>query len=649
MLKKKVTITAAILLCIIGMVFIFTKDGSEQDRSERIYLNTNRSIEDRVSDLVKRMTLDEKVGQMVQAERNHITPDEVKDYHVGSILSGGGSFPNGKQADNTPEKWSLMVDRFQSAALKTRLSIPIIYGVDAVHGHNNVVGATIFPHNIGLGAANNVELTEQIGRATAVEAKSTGVHWNFAPVVATAQDIRWGRTYEAFSDNAEISAELGAAYIQGLQGNDREELSNSETIVATAKHFIGEGYTDGGVNQGDVTRFTEEEIVDREIIMYEKAVQAGVRTVMVSFHSIDGLKMHANKRLLTGVLKDELEFDGFVISDWHGVEQITIDHDRENVSGFKQQIKTTVNAGVDMLMQPDNWKETIMYLKELVKEGEIEQSRIDDAVTRILRVKFEAGLFESPKTDESLASMFGHEDHEEIARKAVRESLVLLKNDKVNGTPILSQLHEMDKIFIAGKSANDIGIQSGGWTIEWQGRAGNITPGTTILDGIKEKVGSENVTFNQLGKGAAGHDVAVVVIGELPYAEGKGDTNNLSLSPVQKETIENIRKEDPKIPIVVLLISGRPLMITEELPNWDGLIAGWLPGTEGGGIADVLFDESYDFKGRLPIRWPFFLEAYPSFFGDDSEYILFNTGFGLTKKEETPEIPKTPIKQEVGQ
>lgn len=640
MSKKRVAIVATVfVLCKMAALFILSKNWGEP-----IYLNANRKVEDRVSDLVQRMTLEEKVGQMVQAERSHITPEEVNAYHVGSILSGGGSFPNSQEADSTPEHWSKMVDRYQDAALETRLGIPIIYGVDAVHGHNNVVGATIFPHNIGLGATNNKELVEKIGRATAAEAKSTGVHWNFAPAIATAQDIRWGRTYEAFSDNAEISAELGAAYIRGFQGNNRDELLNSETIVATAKHFLGEGYTDGGINQGDVTRLTEDELIEREIIMYEEAVKAGVRSVMVSFHSIGGLKLHANEYLITDVLKNGLKFDGFVISDWHGVEQIDIDQDGNKVSGFKQQIKTTVNAGVDMLMQPDNWKETIQYLIELVNEGEIDESRIDDAVTRILRVKIEAGLFENPKTDESLEDLFGHEDHKEIARQAVRESLVLIKNDKIRGTPILSQLHEMEKIFVAGRSANDIGIQSGGWTIDWQGRAGNITPGTTILEGIKEKVGPENVTYHLRGEGAAGHDVAIVVIGEMPYAETEGDTNDLSLTLIQRQTIERIRKEDPNIPIVVLLISGRPLMVTEELQGWDALIAGWLPGTEGGGIADVLFDEEHDFVGKLPVRWPFFLEAYPTDFGDDSEYILFNTGYGLTKAEFTPVIPKTPEK-----
>ncbi|WP_066147926.1 glycoside hydrolase family 3 N-terminal domain-containing protein [Neobacillus novalis] len=613
-----------------------------------IYLDENQPINVRVADLLSKMTTDEKLGQMIQAEKASITPAQVKQYNIGSVLSGGGSFPNGKQADSLPDNWKKLVDGYQDAALGTRLGIPIIYGVDAVHGNNNVIGATIFPHNIGLGAANNVALTKEIGAASAAEIKATGIHWDFAPTTATAQDIKWGRTYEAFSDNANISAQLGAAYIKGLQGeNPSADLAKNNTVVATAKHFIGEGYTDNGKNKGNISSLTEDEILAKELNIYKQAVDAGVRTVMASYHSIQGLKMHANKRLLTDVLKGELGFDGYVITDYNGVDQISVDQDGNPVSGLKNQLKTAVNAGVDMFMQPQNWQTALGHLKTLAADGDIKMDRIDDAVSRILKVKFEAGLFKNPKTDPSLAKEFGSKEHKKIARQAVGESLVLLKNDVVNGSPIMSQLSKMNKVFVAGSSADDIGMQSGGWTISWQGSAGKTTPGTTILDGIKEKVGADKVTYNKHGRGAAGHDVAIVVIGENPYAESNGDTSEIKLSFEQEQTIQNIRNADQDIPIVVILVSGRPMIITDELKDWAGVVAAWLPGTEGGGVADILFNDSNDFKGKLPIRWPFFMEAYPSFYGEQSENFLFNTGYGLVKGEQTPNLPEPPEKPTV--
>ncbi|WP_440894693.1 glycoside hydrolase family 3 N-terminal domain-containing protein [Amphibacillus sp. Q70] len=613
---------------------------NESDESP-IYLDSNESIEDRVNDLLARMSTDEKLGQMIQAERGSVTPEQVKEYKLGSVLSGGGSFPNDEEKDSLPENWSQLVDDYQDAALETDLGIPIIYGVDAVHGHNNVIGATIFPHNIGLGAANNEDLTQEVGAAVADEVRSTGVHWNFAPTIATAQNISWGRTYEAFSDDVARSASLGEAYVKGLQG----DLSETD-VVATAKHFIGEGYTDGGRNQGDISTLSEDEILEKTLVMYEKAIDAGVRTVMASYHSIGGLRMHANKRLLTDVLKGELGFDGFVITDYNGIDQISVDQDGNNVSGLKDQLKTAVNAGVDMFMQPQNWLETLNHLKNLVEDEEVSMDRVDDAVTRILRVKFEAGLFENPKTDPSLADEFGHEDHKDVARQAVRESLVLLKNDEVNGAPIMSQLAEMDDIFVAGRSADDIGLQSGGWTISWQGAPGNHTPGTTILEGIQERVGADKVTYNEHGRGAAGKDVAIAVLGEMPYAESDGDTSEITFDFAQNETLKNIRRADPDIPIIVVLVSGRPMIITDQMDDWAGLVAAWLPGTEGGGVADVLFGD-YDFEGTLPIRWPHFMEAYPSFYGEESDYFLFETGYNLTKEEVTPELPEVPEKPEV--
>ncbi|WP_379140532.1 glycoside hydrolase family 3 N-terminal domain-containing protein [Paenibacillus sp. sgz500992] len=615
------------------------------------YYKASLPVDTRVADLLGRMSLDEKIGQMVQAERASVTPEDVKKYHLGSVLSGGGSFPNGKQLDSTREKWEALVDSYQAGALSTPLGIPLLYGVDAVHGQNNIMGATLFPHNIGLGATRNTELVEQIGIATAQEAKASGTNWIFGPTIADPQHINWGRTYEGFSDNQSLVAEMASAYIKGLQGKTIGELKNSDRVIASAKHFLGEGLTDNGVNQGDITGMTEQEVLDLNLPMYKKAIEAGARTVMASYNSIQGLKMHANKRILTDALKGtgegQLGFTGFVITDYNAVQQINKDWDGNAVSGLKNQIKVAVNAGVDMLMMPADWKVTITHLKALVEDGSISQSRIDDAVTRILRVKFESGAFEHPMTDQSLETTFGSKSHRALAQKAVRESLVLLKNDKVNGQPILSRLKNMNKIFVAGKSADDIGIQSGGWSISWQGLSGKITEGTTILQGIKNTAGeSKKVTYNKHGRGAAGNDVAIAVIGEKPYAESNGDgLNSLKLDKEDIATLNNIRKSG--VPTIVVLVSGRPLIINDQLEDIAGLVEAWLPGTEGQGVADVLFGD-YEFTGKLPIRWPFYTEAYSALKAGTSnleqQYILFDYGYGLTKNEPTPVLPALPQK-----
>ncbi|MWC27124.1 glycoside hydrolase family 3 protein [Paenibacillus sp. MMS18-CY102] len=655
-MKKRIAVTAAVAILLsagigvyLGMKPAHTTTGVTKSWS--VFNDATQSIEARVNDLLGRMTVDEKIGQMVQAERASVTPKEVKKYMLGSVFSGGGSFPNDKQSDSTREKWAAMVDAYQDAALSTRLGIPILYGVDAVHGQNNIVGATIFPHNIGLGATRNVALAEKIGAATAEEVKASGTNWAFAPMIADPQNAKWGRTYEGFSDNEELVAQMGVASIKGLQGDTIQDLAKPSKAVATAKHFLGEGLTDNGANQGDITTLTEQQVLDISLPMYESAVKAGVRTVMASYSSIQGLKMHANKRLLTDALKGtgpgQLGFTGFVVSDYNAIQQITKDWEGNPVSGLRDQIKTTVNAGVDMLMMPAIWQETIAHMKDLAAKGEISQERIDDAVRRILRVKFESGVFEQPKTDPSLASTFASAEHKALARQAVSESLVLLKNDKVSGSPILSQLAGMDKIFVAGKSADDIGRQLGGWSITWQGAAGDTTPGTTILQGIKEVVGDgKTITYDKEGRGAAGHDVAIVVIGEEPYAEVEGDNlNGLKLSDVDLATLANVKASG--VPTVVVLVSGRPLIITGQLNDWAGLVEAWLPGTEGGGVADVLFGER-DFTGKLPIRWPFYAESYkplePGKRNLDEGQILFDFGYGLTKNEPSPPMKPVPLK-----
>ncbi|NEW09334.1 carbohydrate-binding protein [Paenibacillus sp. SYP-B3998] len=615
------------------------------------YWNSSKPVEERVSDLLSKMSLDEKVGQMVQAERASVTPDDVQNYYLGSVLSGGGSFPNGKQSDSTRENWASLVDSYQSGALSTRLGIPILYGVDAIHGNSNLLGATLFPHNIGLGASRDTALVQQIGAAAAQEIKAAGTHWAFSPTIADPQNIQWGRTYEGFSDNQELVGKMGAAFIKGLQGETRDQLKRADRVIATAKHFFGEGLTEGGANQGNVTDMTEAQVTALDLPIYKAAVDAGARTVMASYSSIQGLKMHANKRLLTDVLKGtaegQLGFTGFVISDYNAVQQITKDWDGKAVSGLKNQIRVAVNAGVDMMMMATEWKTTITNLKALVAEGGIKQERIDDAVTRILRVKFESGVFEHPMTDNKLAGTFGSTEHRALARKAVSESLVLLKNDKVNGSPILSQLSGMNKIFVAGKSATDIGLQSGGWSITWQGAKGNTTTGTTILQGIQQVVGStKNVTYNKHGRGAEGNDVAIVFIGETPYAESNGDgLNKLKLDSEDLSTLDNIKASG--VPTIVVLVSGRPLMIGDRLNDWTGLVEAWLPGTEGAGVADVLFG-NMDFTGKLPVRWPFYTEAYTNPIAGqsnlDPKYVLFHYGYGLTKAEGTPTLPIMPDK-----
>jgi len=652
MLNRKISAATAFLLLwsTITGVFSGAANAANSTVAELLpYFNAALPVETRVADLLSRMTLDEKLGQMVQAERASVTADDVKTYQLGSVLSGGGSFPNGKQSDSTRENWAELVDSYQAGALSTRLGIPILYGVDAVHGQNNLIGATLFPHNIGLGAARNPELVKQIGAAVAQEVKASGTNWTFAPTMADPQNINWGRTYEGFGDNQSLVAQMAAAYIQGLQGTTIGELKNSDRVVATAKHFLGEGLADNGSNQGNVSTMTEQEVIDLNLPMYKAAIEAGARTVMASYSSIQGLKMHANKRLLTDALKGtgegQLGFTGFVISDYNAVQQITKDWNGNAVSGLKDQIRVAVNAGVDMMMMPSDWKSTLDHLKALAGEGAITQERIDDAVTRILRVKFESGLFEHPMTDKSLETTFGSESHRKLARQAVSESLVLLKNDKVNGQPILSQLKDMGKIFIAGKSAVDIGRQAGGWSITWQGQEGNITPGTTILQGIKNAVGeSKTVTYNKHGRGAAGHDVAIAIVGEKPYAEGNGDSlNGLKLDNEDIATLNNIRESG--VPTIVVLLSGRPMMINDQLGDWAGLVEAWLPGTEGQGVADVLFGDN-DFKGKLPVRWPFYTEAYTNPVAGASnleqQYILFDYGYGLTKDQATPTLPTLP-------
>jgi beta-glucosidase len=577
-------------------------------------------IEERVADLLARMTLAEKVGQMTLVEKGSIVEEDITKRAIGGLLSGGGGYPE----PNTAEAWAQMVDGFQTYALESRLGIPLIYGVDAVHGHNNVYGAVIFPHNIGLGAAGDPELMERIGRVTAAEMIATGIYWNYAPAVSVPQDARWGRTYEGYSENTELVSTLATAYLRGLQG---ESLAAPDTVLATPKHFIGDGGTTWGsstspgyeIDQG-VTEVDEATLRAVHLPPYVAAIEAGARSIMVSYSSWGGMKMHAQAYLITDVLKgdgaDGLGFDGFVVSDWGAVDQITDD--------YYEAVVTAINAGIDMNMVPYEYGRFIDTLLDAVESGDVPRERIDDAVRRILTVKFEMGLFDHPFSDESLLAEVGSEEHRALAREAVSKSLVLLKNDD----DTLPLPKETRSIHVAGPGADDVGMQCGGWTIEWQGQTGDITPGTTILEGIEGAVSAETtVNYDPFGHFEEPADVCIAVVGEEPYAEGQGDSERLSLTITDKRMLRRLPDRCGRI--VAVLISGRPLIVTDYLDGWDALVAAWLPGTEGQGVADALFGD-VTFSGQLPYSWPRSVDQLPlSALQESGEEPLFPFGYGL--------------------
>jgi len=581
---------------------------------DAVYKDPDAPIEDMVENLLSLMTLEEKIGQMAQIDRMYAEGGVVSEYNIGSVLSGGGSVPY----DNTPEGWANMYDGFQQDALSTRLGIPIIYGVDAIHGHNNLPGATIFPHNIGLGATRDPDLVRLTSQITAIEVAATGLDWTFGPCITVPQDERWGRTYEGFSEDPGLTAELGKAAIEGYQGDD---LADGNTILACVKHYLGDGGTTGGVDRGN-TEVTEEFLREMYLYPYEKALEVPVGSVMPSFSSWNGVKMHANSYLLTDVLKEELGFEGFIITDWQGLNEID-GSERESMS--KIDIEVGINAGVDMVMVPDDYLGFITFLTELVSEGKVSQERIDDAVRRILTIKFKLGLFENPYTDRSNIDSIGSEEHREIARQAVRESMVLLKNEN----SLLPLSKDIDSIVVVGSKGDNIGNQCGGWTLSWQGSTNDRFEGTSILEAIENTV-SENteVTFSIDGSEIPSDaDVAIVVLGENPYAEFTGDDDDLSLLTPDKDVLNNVT--DTGIPIIVIILSGRPMIITDEIDQMDALIAAWLPGTEGQGIADVIFGD-YAPTGKLSYTWPSSMDQIPINDTDGSQGSLFPFGFGLT-------------------
>ena len=576
-----------------------------------LYRNARASVADRVTDLMARMTLDDKVGQMTQGERGSATPAQATAARLGSILSGGGSTPS----PNTPQGWADMIDAYQRAATSTGLGIPIIYGSDAVHGHNNAAGATIFPHNIGLGAANDPQLAEKIGAITARETAATGVKWAFAPCLCVARDDRWGRTYESFGE-VPANAVANSVVIKGLQGG---ALGNTTSVLATAKHFIGDGGTTGGVDQGN-TQISLDELRRIHLPPFQAAVAHGVGSVMISYNSWNGVKDHGNKALITDLLKGELGFSGFVVSDWNGIDQI------DGQAGFTAaEVSQSVNAGIDMVMVPNDYVKFVNTLKAEVSNGHVPMSRIDDANRRILTKKFELGLFEHPYADRSLQQDFGSAANHAVARQAARESQVLLKNDGV-----LPLAKANNKIFVAGKNANNMGNQAGGWTLTWQGQSGErVIPGTTILDGIKAGAGKGTVvTYDRAGGGInSSYRVAVAVVGETPYAEGQGDRpGGLGLDAEDVALIGKLKASG--VPLVVVTVSGRPLDIAAQLPSARGLVAAWLPGSEGAGVADVLYGD-YNPTGKLSFTWPKSSSQEPINVGDGKQG-LFPYGYGLS-------------------
>ena len=653
--------------------------------------STGQDREEFVKSLVQKMTLDEKVGQMTQVDKRMLDSEsDIATYFLGSLLSGGGSVPD----DNSPTGWVNMINRYQKQALSTRLKIPLIYGIDAVHGHSNVVGATIFPHNIGLGCSNNPNLIYKVNQATAIEVAATGLHWTFSPCITVPKDDRWGRQYEGFSESTEIVTRLTHAAITGYE--DALDIFNGKKIAACAKHFIGDGGTSwetGSLQEGmhtykidrGNTQLTQEELRRIHLPPYLEAIKAGVKTIMISYNSWNGVKCHGSKFLINDLLKSELGYEGLVVTDWAGIDEIPGD--------YKSDIITSINAGIDLVMVPgalygnNHYKTFIELLKESVNERAVPLSRIDDAVTRILRVKYDLGLFDDPYGKIERVSEVGSKKNRQVARDAVRMSMVLLKNES-NVLPL-----KKDKsITVVGSGANNLGMQNGGWTVEWQGRS---TPDFKILDkdndgklnfpevnsyfknayDAKYDKGSVEGFFKKLDKDSNGEvnkdefkqavmespyqpdgtsilkaiertsddkelitydpraesiskgDIIVAVVGENPYTEGVGDNPTIGLSSFDAAVLEKCYESGNKL--VVIILSGRPLIIKEHVSKWDGLIAAWLPGMAGEGVSDVLYGD-YSPTGKLSYSWPKSTSQLPLNEGDADYDPLFPFGYGLS-------------------
>jgi beta-glucosidase len=571
------------------------------------------------SDCLSKMTLAEKAGQMTQVANTYLkSTSDIATYALGSVLSGGGGGPNG--AGGTASQWKTMVDNYQASALQSRLGIPILYGIDAVHGNNNISGAVIFPHNIGMGATRDAALVQQEEDVTRQEVLGSGIRWAFAPCVCVARDDRWGRTYESFGEDPSIGNPLSSAAVTGFQGTSL----SSTSVLATAKHFVADGGTKYGtgssgylIDQGDA-QISEAELDAIHLPPFQNAINAGAGAVMISYSSWNGVKNHGNSYLINTVLKGQLGFKGFVVSDWAGVKQLSD-------STYAAQVAHAVNAGIDMIMVPDDYIGTINAIVSGVNGGLIPQSRVDDAVTRILNEKFALGLFSQPYTDSTYTAQVGSAAHRAVARQAVRESLVLLKND---GVLPLSKTGTY-RIVVGGKSADNLGYQMGGWSISWQGGSGaTTTGGTTFWQALQQATAGTNITLQNVGtrtKGSYSGDIGIWVGGETPYAEGKGDSSTLAFGTDNSTALSDICSHVTKC--IAILESGRPVIIKNEVPKANAFVAAWLPGTEGGGITDDLFGGG--FTGKLPQSWPSAVTDEPINSGD-GKTPLYPLGYGLT-------------------
>jgi beta-glucosidase len=560
---------------------------------------------------VAAMTIAEKVGQMVQADVSTASPDEVREYRLGSITD---TVPAGDRV--TTAAWRELFDAYQRVARQTRTGIPIVVGVDAVHGHAYFDGnSVILPHNIGLGATRDPELVGQLARVTARELSATGIRWTFSPTIAVARDIRWGRTYESFGEDVELQRMFAGAMVEGYQGLDP---AADDKVGATAKHFIADGATDGGVDRGNAT-ISDAELRAMHLPGFVDAINRGAVSVMASFSSVNGEKVHGSRRLLTDLLKTELGFDGVVVTDWEGVR------------GAGLTYKQALDAGIDMFMLVQSWKGSLAEMIRLTETGEVPMARIDDAVTRILKMKLRLGLFGKPFSSAACAGAMGSREHRDLARRAVRESLVLLKNDGD-----ILPLDKSGKVIVVGSHANNVAYQCGGWTKKWQGAHKDlyghaqrpVEGATSILDGIRQVIGDEHVIDAGVDGFSDAADTVIIVVGETPYAERDGDraAKDLVLDREQRELIA--RYHDAGKRVVTVLVSGRPLLVNEELRQSAALVAAWLPGSEGAGIAEVLFGD-YNFKGKLGFTWPRTADQVPINVGDPHYDPLFAYGFGL--------------------
>jgi len=575
--------------------------------SPSLYAQEERGVaREQAKHFVEKLSIEEKVGQMTLVDYNAIKRNfaDVQEYKIGAVLTGGSSNPG----DNTPFDYKYLYDSLQKLALGTPHKIPILFGFDAVHGFSNARNTVVFPHNIGLGCANDVTLMKRIGHVTAVETRATGINWVYSPCLAVPQDERWGRTYEGYSEQTIIVKQLGGAYIEGLQG---KELRSNESVLSCSKHFIGDGNTNEGKDRGN-SLVSADYIKDSLLPIYDYAIRKNTGSIMASFSSINGKKCHGSRSLLHETLREQLGFEGFLVSDWEAIDLLDGD--------YYSDVVISINAGIDMVMVPNRYKVFIKTILKAIENGDIKEERINEAVERIITKKIELGLFDNPFVDKLQMSKIRSKEHKEVAREAVRKSLVLLEN---NG--ILPLKKNAKNIFVAGRHADNLGYQCGGWTLKWQGVSGNKTIGTTVLGALRKSMPNTTIRFVENGQGAENSDAAIVVIGEEPYAEWMGDNKKLQFKKEDIATLKNVKKSG--VPVVCILIVGRPLILESILPYCDALVCAWLPGTEGEGITDVLFGD-YLPQGKLSYTWPKSVDQIPINIGDENYSPLYPFAYG---------------------